>query len=138
LKTAHRIAHTLKSNAGYLGKTALQQAASSLEQSLQNEPPEYDARQVGQIGLELEKVLTEFGPMVAALKAEKPTAVQMERGQLESLLTQLRPLLEKSDFNAVDIAKQLENVAGMENLAERIDEYDFDGALQILNNYKMK
>jgi hypothetical protein len=43
-------------------------------------------------------------------------------------------LLEKSDFGASEYVDKLQGIAGMEELAERIDDYDFEGALGILNS----
>jgi hypothetical protein len=51
-----------------------------------------------------------------------------------ALFAELRPLLEKSDFGASEYVDKLQGIAGMEELAERIDDYDFEGALGVLNS----
>jgi len=134
IATAHRIAHTLKSGAGYLGKKQLQEAAFSLEQSLQAQPPGYTPEQLDTLGRELEKALREFEPLVKAAAAEKPDAVQIDNDTLTALLSEIRPLLEKGDFGATEYVGQLQGAAGMEELAEKIDDYDFEGALALLNS----
>jgi HPt (histidine-containing phosphotransfer) domain-containing protein len=132
-KTAHRIAHTLKSSAGYLGKKALQKAALSLEQSLQNDPPKYTSMQVENIKKELEKVLKELEPLLKEAESAKPAAVQVDAEKLTALLQDLKPLLEKSDFGAANYVEELQSIAGTEELAARIDDYDFEGALKLLD-----
>jgi len=132
-KTAHRIAHTLKSAAGYLGKKDLQEAAFSLEQSLGADPPKAKPQQLGDLKEGLEKALREFEPIAEEAEREKPAAVQIGAEELESLLAELRPLLEKGDFGAADYVEKLQGVAGMEELVELIDDFDFEGALQALN-----
>ena len=137
IKTAHRIAHTLKSNAGYLGKKVLQEAAFSLEQSLQVAPAKYTSEQLDLIGKELEKALREFEPLLKEAESEKPNAVQIDSEKLTALFAELRPLLEKGDFGATSYVEKLHGIVGMEELAERIDGYDFEGALKVLNSLKI-
>jgi hypothetical protein len=84
----------------------------------------------------LSSALLEFEPIVKESKKEKPEAVQIDGAELAALLSELRPLLEAGDFGAADFAEKLQNIAGMEELAERIDDYDFDGALAVLDSYQ--
>jgi len=133
IKTAHRIAHTLKSSAGYLGKKELQEAAFALEQSLQCETPDYTPDQLDAIGRELEKALREFEPLLKSVESDKQELIQMNDEEFAALLMELKPLLENSDFNASAYAEKLQGIAGLEKLGELIDDYDFEGALNILN-----
>ena len=134
IKTAHRIAHTLKSSAGYLGRKDLQNAAFSLEQSLQGETAVYTPEQLSIIEKELIKALDEFEALLKEVATEKPAAVQIDKERLAALLSELKPLLKKGDVAAVDYVQELMCIAGMEELAELIDDYDFDGALNMLNS----
>jgi len=135
-KTAHRITHTLKSSSGYLGKKSLQAAAFSLENSLQGENSVYTSEQLDVLEKELEKVLREFEPLLKKTESEKPDAAQIDGEKLAALLLELEPLLKKGDFGAVEFVKELQSIVGMEELTERIDDYDFVGALQTLNSLK--
>ncbi|MDR2569061.1 MAG: response regulator [Oscillospiraceae bacterium] len=131
-KTAHRIAHSLKGNAGYLDKKELQAAAFSLEQALQSEPYEYTQRQIDVLDRELQLALDEYEPLVKEAKSQKRDVVKINDNELTKLLDQLRPLLEKGDFGASDFVEKLQGIEGMSELAETIDDYDFDSALKIL------
>jgi len=134
IKTAHRIAHTLKSSAGYLGKNELQDAALSLELSLGAESPAYTPEQLEVLKKWLEEALREFEPIFIEAESSKPAAVQIDNEELTSLLSEIKPLLEKGDFSASDYVEKLQGITGMEELAERIDDYDFEGALKILKS----
>jgi signal transduction histidine kinase/CheY-like chemotaxis protein/HPt (histidine-containing phosphotransfer) domain-containing protein len=139
IKTAHRIAHTLKSSAGYLGKKELQEAAFSLEMSLKDEPAEtselplYTNEQLDAIEKGLASALEEFEPIAEEAMSEKIEAVEIDDDQLKALLDELRPLLETSDFSATDYVEKLQGIAGMEKIVEQIDDYNFEGALEELN-----
>jgi CheY-like chemotaxis protein len=133
-KTAHRIAHTLKSSAGYLGKKELSAAAASLEASLQAQPPGCTSEQLNTLGELLASALLEFEPLINEAETEKHNAVEIGVDKLTALLSEIKPLLEKGDFGASDYVEKLQRVTGMEELAEKIDDYDFEGALLIVNN----
>jgi len=134
IKTAHRIAHTLKSSAGYLGKKELQEAAFSLENSLQDEQAAYTREQLEALKEELQKALFEFKPAFDEAGAGKTKAVQIDDEKLASLLSELKPLLIAGDFKAVSYASEFSGVEGLSELAERLDDYDFEGALKTLNS----
>jgi len=134
VKTAHRVAHTLKSSAGYLGKKDLQEAAALLEDSLKNEIDAHKPQQLTILAKELEKALKEYKPLYDEAESEKPEAVEIDAGELASLLTELKPLLEMGDFGASAYIERLQRIVGAEELAEKVDDYDFEGALHYLND----
>jgi CheY-like chemotaxis protein/HPt (histidine-containing phosphotransfer) domain-containing protein len=133
IKTAHRIAHTLKSSAGYLGQTALQEASLSLEKSLGAQTPAYTAEQIGTLECELNKAFLVFEPITREAEQEKANVAEADEETLAALFAEIRPLLETGDFTASNYVEKLQGIAGMAELAEKIDDYDFDSALEILN-----
>jgi len=133
IKTAHRIAHTLKSSAGYLGKKALQEAAFIIETALQGEKAGYTPAQLESFEKELSLALQEFAPIYEESERGKPDTVKMDAQELTALLEELKPLLEKSDFGAVDFVEKLQGIEGMGDLALRIDDYEFEGAMRLLD-----
>ncbi|MCL2708217.1 MAG: Hpt domain-containing protein, partial [Defluviitaleaceae bacterium] len=133
-KTAYRIAHTLKSSSGFLGKRDLQNAALSLESSLHLTPPVYTKEQLNKIKYGLEEAFLEFKPIVEKAESEKFETVVLGDDELKTLLGELRELLTKGDFGATDYVKKLQGIAGMEELAEKIDDYEFTDALQIIDS----
>ncbi|MCL2605446.1 MAG: ATP-binding protein [Defluviitaleaceae bacterium] len=132
IKTAHRVAHTLKSSAGYLGKTALQAAAFALEESLRNESANLKPGQLATLERELASALQEFAPYMEQAEKEKPDEITISTDELKALLEEIKPLLEKSDFAAVGYVERLQSIAATKELAELIDDYDFEDALRVL------
>ena len=132
IKTAHRIAHTLKSSAGYLGRRALQTAATTLEDSLRNETDNHTPEQLVVFEKELGKALREFMPLYEEAQSEKHDSVQASAEEVAALFAELKPQLEQGDFGAVDFVEKLESIAGLEELARLIDDYEFESALELL------
>ena len=136
IKTAYRIAHTLKSSAAYLGKKELSQAALSLEYSLNDEPPVYTPEQLHVFEEKLNEALREFEPLLKEAESAKPRAVQLDGEELKKLLSELEPLLIKGDFSALGFVEKLHGIEGMADLALCVDSYDFDGALKLLKTFR--
>jgi len=132
IKTAHRIAHTLKSSAGYLGKTNLQQAAASLEETLAGEPAAFTPEQLDALKNELSSALLEFEPIANETVNAVREVHKVGKDELIPLLKELEPLLIKSDFAALDYVEKLKEIEGMQEVAEKIDDYDFLAALEII------
>ncbi|MCL2500660.1 MAG: ATP-binding protein [Defluviitaleaceae bacterium] len=136
IKTAHRIVHTLKSGAGYLGKKRLQETASSLEYSLQLDPPSYTPDQLHALETELKAALHELEPITRDIEPQKHETVKMDREERVAMLTELEALLQAGDYGASNYAERLKGISGMEELAELVDDYDYEGALEVLKQLK--
>jgi len=78
---------------------------------------------------ELSSALREFELMVKETESNKPEPVQISFDEMADLFNELMPLLENDDFSATDYVEKLHGIVGMEELAERIENYDFAGAL---------
>jgi len=129
VKTAHRTAHTLKSIAGYIGRKGLQEAAFSLEKSLQNGTADYTTEQLYILEKELSFALREFEPLV--IKSE---IAQIVEEDLTDLFEELKLLLKNGEFDALNFVEKLRGIKDMDELADRIEDYDFTGALEILDS----
>jgi CheY-like chemotaxis protein len=144
-----RCAHTLKGTAGNIGANGIQAAAAALEQAcLQNETAD-------RIDDLLAKTLDELAPVmdglqkVGASSGTVETAANVVTGELPKdfdagkfteRLARLKALLEDSDAEAGDIVEEiLEDAAGtplapaLQRVARAAAEFDFDAALQALN-----
>jgi len=71
IKQAYRLAHTMKSNAAYLGKTRLQQAAEAVEHNLKEGENLATLEQLDMLKVELAAVLAEFEITLAACSDEQ-------------------------------------------------------------------
>jgi len=136
IKTAHRIAHTIKSAAGYLDKKKLQEAAGSLEESFKDGIANHTPQQLRIFQNELSAALFEYETRLKNSEEEKQETVTITESEKSTLLDELEPLLKRDDFGAAKYVDKLQSISGMEELAEMIDEYDFAGALAILEKMK--
>ena len=135
INTAHRVAHTLKSAAGYLGKKELMEAAFSLEDSLKNEKDNHTPQQLDALKQVLSSALLDFEPILDE-ENEKKKTVEINGEELENLFNNLEPLLKNSDFSASDYVEKLRNMKGMDELADLIDDYDFPAALELMKSLR--
>jgi len=140
IRTAHRIAHTVKSAAGYLSRHDLQEASALLEDSLKNESANHTPELVKKFKDALSSALIDFENQlkVSTLEEEKPEVKQLDDDELTALLDVVEPLLRKDDFSATTYVEKLQGISGMETLAELIDDYDFQGAIAMIEEIKSK
>jgi CheY-like chemotaxis protein len=138
IKLAHRLAHTLKSNACYLDKSLLQQAAAFIESQLKDGQNLATPEQMAALERELNKVLTELEPLVKDV-SESQSATYAEpvdtKTSLE-LLGKLETLLELGDLEARQFIDALRRIPGSEALIQQIEDLDFDLALDTLAELK--
>jgi len=135
IQKAHRIAHTVKSAAGYLERKKLQEAAAVLEESFSGGVAKHTPHQLRIFQSELSSALFDLENVLKELEGDKPEAAQMSKDEIKSLLTELEPLLKGDDFAAISFADKIRKVQGLELLAELIEDYDFANALVLLEKY---
>jgi CheY-like chemotaxis protein len=139
----HRIAHNLKSAAGYFKKNQLQESAASLETSLGKNPPEFTAEQITTLEKDLHEAIADFEVLLISKgvlaetgacidTAATDSIAQLSVQETVALLEELKPLLMNSDFSALEYTEKLKRVAGMEQVITAIENYDFDDAYSML------
>jgi len=136
VSAAHRYVHTIKSAAGYLDKKKLQAVAGSLEDSLKDGIAKHTPQQLRLFQNELATALFEFETRLKESETEKKESVKMSGKEITDLIDELEPLLKRNDFGAAKYVDKLKGISGMEDLAELIDEYDYSGALVLLEKMK--
>jgi len=126
IKLAHRLAHTLKSNAGQLNKTLLQQAAGVVEDHLKNDVNLVTRRQMEILKNELKAAITEFTPLV--LEPLRPAAAvePLDNGTAYELLNELKALLEEGNSASLTFIDKLLQIPGSGELIEQIENFDFE------------
>jgi len=137
IKLAHRIVHSLKSNAGQLGKKILKKAAEDVESSLKDGNNFADPEQLEFLRSELEKVITELSLLVSEQKhsiAEELTDIEAARATLEKL----EILLEEGDVECLKLIKSLQLIPGSGELIQQIENFDFIPALETIAGLKKK
>jgi len=129
---AHRLSHTLKSNAGQLRKNMLQQAAEVLEHSLRSGENRSTPIQIETVETELKAVLTELESLVEN-KPPKPAAEPLDKEASLEILKQLEPMIKENDLDCMKHIESLRPVQGSEELIKHLEDFDFKPALKSLN-----
>ena len=137
IKLAHRLAHTLKSTAGLIGKTTLQEAAETIERSLANESPHVTDDQMQVLAFELDTVLAELGEVYGVSKPSKPSQENIDINKSLALLDVLEPLLKSGDTDCLDMTDDLAAFKGTDILISQIDAFNFAQAIITLNEIKL-
>jgi len=131
---AHRLAHTLKSNAGQIGKNALQNAAAEAEGLLKDEIIPATGL-LDSLEAELDSVLAELRTASCESGAEAE-AGDLDAGRVLALFEKLEPMLENINPECVELAGEIRAVPGGERLARQIEDYNFESAARILAELK--
>jgi HPt (histidine-containing phosphotransfer) domain-containing protein len=141
IKLAHRLAHSLKSNAGQLGKTLLQKAAEDVEQHLENGKNRLTEDHLKALETKLDAVLSEFEAILAAQGEPSQPVVQaelFETMELRELLDKLDPMLNEGNPECRQLTGSLRRITGAEELIKQIEDFDFEQAVVTLAELKKK
>ena len=125
IKLAHRLAHTLKSNAAQLDKTSLQRAALNLEKELKTSPGSVTAEQMETLKDELDIVFTAFEQFVDTTAPASDPPEFINTGAAIKLMDELEPMLEENNFESMKYIEALRSVQGGEALIGHIENLDF-------------
>ena len=134
LTLAHRLAHTLKTNAGMIKKTNLQNAAAKIE-SLLNAGSLPMPELLNTLENELNMVLLELGPPPESMAEGLPNR-SLDKEQVSALLEKLETMLENINPECANLVDDLRILPGTEKLVQYIEEYDFEAAAHELGAIK--
>jgi len=140
IKLAHRLVHTLKGNAGQLGKTLLQQSAADVENQLKDGKNRVTDGQLKVLKTELAMVLKELEPFLDE-PPERREVTQAEFLDLQSareLIEKLEPMLEMGNPECRNFLDSLHLIPCSEELVQQIDDLDFDKAIVTLEELKRR
>jgi CheY-like chemotaxis protein/HPt (histidine-containing phosphotransfer) domain-containing protein len=137
IKLANRLAHTLKSNAGLIGKSFLQKAAADVEFLLKNENNLVTDSALNVLEREFNQVLKELEPLFSETQARIQNKV-LNASETLSLLNRLRPMLANMNPESINLLDEIRSIPGADELANHIENFDFKPALKILSELKKK
>jgi PAS domain S-box-containing protein len=130
-KLAHRLVHSLKSNAGQIGETKLQAIAAVAESVLETEAS-LDEKTLRNLETELRVVLEKFSHLLKEQPAEK----SLDTEKLLSLFDELEPLLNDNDAESLNFTDELRTITGTDELVSQIENFQFKQALATLEAIK--
>ena len=125
---AHRLVHTLKSNAGQLGKSHLQKIAAEIEACLKDNKNMATVSHYNALEIELDAVLNELSPMVNEPIIPFNTENVMETDEALNLLEELQPMIENGDPDSLRLIEKAKMVFGSSLLIQQMEDYDFESA----------
>jgi CheY-like chemotaxis protein len=145
IKLAHRLVHTLKSNAGMLGKTRLQKAAEDAENLLSNEENRITGSVTDTLKAELDAALEEFGPLAEkaacedggeAVPSPREAGGTNDAEKTQALFEELEALLDGGDTDCLDLIGSLRLIPGTGELIRQIEFFEFDAAAETLRQMR--
>jgi CheY-like chemotaxis protein len=127
IKLAHRLAHTLRGNAGQIGKSGLQSAAADVERSLKDGNNTVTGEQLEILETELNMALDELGSLPEESTQAVPAAFDPAR--IQELIEKLEPLLRSGNPDSLGFIDALKAIPGNELLIQQMEDFDFESAL---------
>ena len=128
-KLAHRLVHSLKGNAGHIGKTDLYNTAVVIENVLREDVALVSEEMMERLNAELSAVLEGLAPL---LDEVTESDVTLDDEQISALLSTLAEMLENINPECVDLVSGLRAIPGTERLVRQIEDYDFESAAATL------
>jgi len=138
LTLAHRLAHTLKSNAGQIGKTRLQSAAADLELTLKDGKKPVTEEQLKTLETEMNLVLNELALLLDESPARPQTvrSTAIDPARAGELIEKLEPLLKSGNPESLRLIGDLQAIPGSELLIRQMEDFDFESAVSTLAGIK--
>ena len=133
LTRAHRLAHTLKGNAAQLSKTSLQHVAGEIEDLLKDGINHVNQHQLETLESELNAVIEELKPLIREVSRPDTTESPMDSVAADSLLSELKLLLEDRDADCLALIDDLKLIQGTKEVINHLESIDFKQALDELN-----
>jgi len=143
IKLAHRIAHTLKSNAGQIKNERLKQVATEVESMLKDETNKVTDRMLSDLETELNETLKNFAYLLEEdnssdkeiIKQNKETPVK-DAKTINELLDNLEPLLKSGSPDCLALLRNIRSLAEeqpaaaeiIQQLVQQMEDFDFDKA----------
>jgi HPt (histidine-containing phosphotransfer) domain-containing protein len=135
-KLAHRLAHSLKGNAGMIGKTDLERAAREVEKLLKEDAALILERALTVLNTELIPVLNELQPLLEEHLKLQEAIEPLSHKEILALFDKLEPLLTSSNTECMALLNNVRAVPGGEALAARIEDFDFEAAAKALSDLR--
>jgi len=136
---AHRLAHTLKSNAGQIGKKQLKNAASEVELYLMYGKNHASEEQLKTLENELNIVIEELSPLMSenpVSSANKTILINKE--SIKDMIDKLDLLLKSGNPECLEYVETLKELPETGLLVKQIEDFEFDNAFLSLLDVKKR
>jgi len=142
IKLAHRLAHTLKSTAGMVNRTELQEIAFNVEKALTDGDIGTVDELMGDLERALGDALADLEPLsdgFRSITGQQPLAPPpktLDAEQARELLEKLESLLKTGNLECLEMINDLYMIEGCVTLIEQIENFDFEPAQKTLAEIK--
>jgi len=134
---AHRIAHTLKSNAAQLGEKALHNAAVGVENLLVDGKNRLTDEKKDALRYELNTIFTRYTSLFSNEQEQNDLFKELSNSaEIMKILDTLEPMLENINPECEDMLEQIRKIPDSYILVESIERFNFDKALEELKNIR--
>ena len=131
IKTAHRMVHTLKSNAGQIGEHRLQNVSFVLEEILSAEKNPVAETHLKLLEIELSSTLEKLALLVGE-DDEKTIFETVDAAEALEIINKLEPMLTKRNPECMDMLDDIRKIPGAEDLTMYVEDFEFVQALEEL------
>ncbi|MCL2473204.1 MAG: ATP-binding protein, partial [Treponema sp.] len=138
IKTAHRLAHTIKSSAAQIGRTALSKAAAELEAALKDDKNQATETQMNALQYELSETLgtiTQYPDEPKNQAPDEPSAIYDEVKARE-LIEKLESLLQTGNAECLTMIGELRAIPGSGEVIRQMEDFYFTAAEKALAELK--
>jgi CheY-like chemotaxis protein len=137
IKLAHRLAHTLKGNAGQIGKSSLQSAAIDVEQALKDGSNLVTREQLKLLETELQMALDELSPLLDESTVQtQAVTTTLDSAQIKKLIEKLESLFKRGSPDCLSFINELRALPESELLIQQMEDFDFELAVETLAESK--
>jgi len=137
IKSAYRLTHTLKSNAGQIGEKRLQKIATAAEDIRADGTSRLSDDQVNALEAELMATLERLQPLLIEADAQnKPEVADMDK--VWEIIEKLEPILINRKPECMKMLDEIRTIPGSEELAHYVEDFEFAEALAELSKLKEK
>jgi len=140
VKLAHRLAHSLKSNAGQIKRTFLQKAAADVESCLKDGKNEVSGELLSMLEKEFSLTLSQLDAELGEEDGEE-NEVQgepLDEAACRELFDKLEPLLKMGNPECCNFINTLRRAPESDTLIRQMENYDFESAAVTLAELRKK
>jgi CheY-like chemotaxis protein len=131
ITTAHRLSHSLKSNAAHIHYEGLRAAAADVEGKLKGGENLVSKEQLDVLEAEIKSVLEELAPLLSEYEAMINVKIT-DKVRIHEIFDKLEPFLVSKNPECEDMLDDLYRIKGAERLAAKVENFIFDQALEEL------
>jgi len=131
ITTAHRLVHSLKSNAAHICYEELRAAAADVESKLKGGENHVTKEQLNILEVEIKSVLNELTPLLAEYEAMINIKIT-DTNKIREIFEELEPFLVSKNPECEDMLDDIYRIEGAEKLAAKVENFRFDQALEEL------